>query len=256
MEEQDLRGVMSDDVEDVLHGNLGDEGNAGSGEKRKRNTRQEKDSSASKRKKPRPMAEEDAMAEEYLRAQREQQFSESVRQNVESASARDPIPRRKKIQKIEAWFKTFPETLRKIAENSDLENMTDDQLNALQTEIKQVVGTGGGSAMGEMLPYAGLSIYESIMVGIGVNVQGISNLAHDPAFSQACKEIMLDFTDMTYIPPHWRVLLILGNATWHLHEKNSAQGSQKTAPSASTSNEADEMRKEGQRYESEKNSST
>lgn len=153
----------------------------------------------------------------------EEAFMDQLRGESMAGVPNDPIPRRKKIQKIEAWFATFPTKLEKLRENSDLESMSEVELDSLLLEIKQIMGSTGGGAIGEMLPLAGLTVYEGVMVACGVNVQGITQLAYDANFSQACKEVMLEYSDMTYIPPHYRALLILGNATWHLHQKNSEQ---------------------------------
>lgn len=181
--------------------------------------------------------------------------------NQSTAGMPDPIPRRKKIQKIEAWFATFPTKLEKIRENVDLESMSEVQLDSLQLEIKQVIGSNGAGAMGEMVPLAGLTLYESILVSCGINVQGISNLAFDPNFKQACQEVMLEFSDMTYVPPHYRILFYIGNASWHLHEKNSSN-TKNNNPTSQVQNTAQEGRKgedqemleAGKNYQASKNS--
>jgi hypothetical protein len=253
MEEQDLRRVMAhDDVDDVLSGNMGNS----TGQKRKRPTSPQpppREKRKTSRKKKRRVVEEDA-DDMFAGGIPDQEFMSSLHDGAEPKPT-DPIPRRKKIQKIEAWFATFPNKLEKIRENVDLESMSEVQLDTLLLEIKQVVGAGGGGAIGEMLPVAGLTLYEGAMVALGINVQGITALAYEPNFSQACKEVMLEFTDMTYIPPHWRALLMLGNTTYHLHEKNSSnKGQPQTAKTQGGSDEADMMREAGKNYQSAKNS--
>lgn len=245
MEEQDLTRVMAhDDVDEVLSGNKGDS----TGQKRKKAAPPREKKSSPPKKRSRIDYEED----DTFGGMPEEEFIS--RMNAEQKPA-DPIPRRKKIQKIEAWFATFPTKLEKIRENVDLESMSEVQLDTLQLEIKQVIGAGGGGAIGEMAPMAGLTLYEGAMVALGINVQGITALAYDPNFSQACKEVMLEFTDMTYIPPHWRVLLMLGNTTYHLHEKNSSnKGQPQTAKTQGGSDEADMMREAGKNYQAAKNS--
>lgn len=245
MDKQDLTRVMSNDLD------LGQNLQEKTSNKRAREETPQKTKKQKKRKiQPKEVEDEidDLEVEESL-------------EGIKGSVAADPIPRRKKIQKIEAWFATFPTKLEKIRENVDLESMSEVQLDSLQLEIKQVIGSNGAGAMGEMVPLAGLTLYESILVSCGINVQGISNLAFDPNFKQACQEVMLEFSDMTYVPPHYRILFYIGNASWHLHEKNSAN-TKNNNPTSQVQNTAQEGRKgedqemleAGKNYQASKNS--
>jgi len=245
MDKQDLTRVMSNDLD------LGQNLQEKTSNKRAREETPQKTKKQKKRKiQPEEVEDEidDLEVEESL-------------EGIKGSVAADPIPRRKKIQKIEAWFATFPTKLEKIRENVDLESMSEVQLDSLQLEIKQVIGSNGAGAMGEMVPLAGLTLYESILVSCGINVQGISNLAFDPNFKQACQEVMLEFSDMTYVPPHYRILFYIGNASWHLHEKNSAN-TKNNNPTSQVQNTAQEGRKgedqemleAGKNYQASKNS--
>jgi len=245
MDKQDLTRVMSNDLD------LGQNLQEKTSNKRAREETPQKTKKQKKRKiQPEEVEDEidDLEVEESL-------------EGIKGSVAADPIPRRKKIQKIEAWFATFPTKLEKIRENVDLESMSEVQLDSLQLEIKQVIGSNGAGAMGEMVPLAGLTLYESILVSCGINVQGISNLAFDPNFKQACQEVMLEFSDMTYVPPHYRILFYIGNASWHLHEKNSSN-TKNNNPTSQVQNTAQEGRKgedqemleAGKNYQASKNS--
>jgi len=213
MEKQDLTRVMSDDLD------LTQEAERISKKRSKSDDREDAPPVKEKRKaKQRKISQEEPDIDEETFAKMGEKMSDIPE---------DPIPRRKKIQKIEAWFATFPGKLEKLRANVDLENMTEIQLDTLLLEIKQIMGSNGGGAIGEMVPLAGLTLYEAFMVKLGINAQGISNLAFDQNFSQACKEVMLEYSDMTYIPPHYRILFYLANATYALHEKNSTSDNKK-----------------------------
>jgi len=245
MDKQDLTRVMSNDLD------LGQNLQEKTSNKRAREETPQKTKKQKKRKIHPDEVEDDID---------DLEVEESL-EGIKGSVAADPIPRRKKIQKIEAWFATFPTKLEKIRENVDLESMSEVQLDSLQLEIKQVIGSNGAGAMGEMVPLAGLTLYESILVSCGINVQGISNLAFDPNFKQACQEVMLEFSDMTYVPPHYRILFYIGNASWHLHEKNSAN-TKNNNPTSQVQNTAQEGRKgedqemmeAGKNYQASKNS--
>ena len=251
MDKQDLTRVMSNDLD---LGRGVDEEKARS----KKRDREEPPRKAEKRTKKRreiqPEEEDEAAA---------LAMEESL-EGIRGSPPKDPIPRRKKIQKIEAWFATFPSKLEKIRENVDLESMDETQLDSLQMEIKQIMGSTGGGSMGEMLPLAGLTLYESVLVSCGINVQGISNLAFDPNFKQACQEVMLEYSDMTYIPPHYRILFYVANASYALHDKNSAKAKdtaaategQRAGQSGQSGLKAEdlEMLEAGKNYQAGKNS--
>lgn len=226
MELQDLTRVMSDDID--IQGMAHNEDSA-KNKKRARESTQSEPKAKRKAKKGRAQEVDDDLGGGFDLDPEQLSLDE-----IKEMSANDPIPRRKKIQKIEAWFATFPNQLEKIRENVELEDMQEAQLDSLQAEIKHVMGSAGGGALSETIPLAGLTIYEELATFCGINVKGISNLAFDPNFSQACKEVLLEYMDLTYVPPHYRILFMVGNATYHLHSKNSAKDASKSNSELST----------------------
>jgi len=251
MEQQDLSKVMSEDLD--LAAEVGKAKKDDRVKKRKREATELENplptQNKGSKKRSRSVGQED---EEVTRMLQEKML-EQQQQEI-----KDPIPRRKKIQKIEAWFATFPSKLEKIRDKVDLESMEEVELDTLLMEIKQIMGSSGGNSLGEMVPLALLTLYEAGMTGMGVRVEGISQLAFDPNFSQACKEVMLEFSDMTYIPPHYRILFILANTTYHLHDKNSQLKGTGSSPTPSNTDPKwmdKEMIEEGKNYLASKNSS-
>lgn len=139
----------------------------------------------------------------------------SVRSHEKVGS--DPVVRRKLIQKIQAWAKHFSQYLDEMMENKDLENMTQGQLEDLQKEIKQVVGTRNMGDLAEWAPLVGLTAVENtLLMFTPLRVEGLTGLSRDPSFKSTCKEIMLDFSDLSYIDPWYRVGFMVANTCYML----------------------------------------
>jgi hypothetical protein len=165
----------------------------------------------------------------------------------------DPIPKRNVILQIRCWAHWFPhvEALQAMLADKDLENMEKPALDSLLKEVKHVVGQHGSGGMFEWAPTAFLQAYEELVCNLTpIDCRGITALSRDKAFRDACTEICLEYTNMTYMPPWARISLMVANTTYLLHNENSkhnvpAGGQEKSSqpPSGNRESVLDEMSK-------------
>jgi hypothetical protein len=133
----------------------------------------------------------------------------------------DPIARRNLILKINAWRVAFPRFLDEMLKDKDLEGMTFSELESLLKECKHVVGTRNAGDMAEWVPMVGLTLTEDLLLKCTpLRVQGLVNLSRDPQFKMTCKEVMLDFTTLSYVDPVYRLGFMVLNTVYMLDSEN------------------------------------
>lgn len=132
----------------------------------------------------------------------------------------DNISRRKKIQRIRNFVATWPDLLEEMVAKNDIENMNEAELDKFMDEVRLVVGTHSDVSIGDTAPEIGMVFYEKIMCALGLRVKGIHGIGRDPGFKKAFKEWLLEQDMMMYLPPHYRMMMMIGQATVALHMDN------------------------------------
>jgi hypothetical protein len=134
----------------------------------------------------------------------------------------DPKARRSLIKTIKNWKAAFPEPLEDMLDNYNLEEMEIKQLEDLLTEIRLEVGLHNSGSIADWAPATMLNVTENVLKQYGMKVDGLTGLSREEAFRNACKEAALDFDVLTYIPPLYRIPLMVANKAITLHEENTA----------------------------------
>jgi len=171
--------------------------------------------------------EEDVISEPRKKRSREEKGKEKEsppkKARIEETSPlpiEDTLLRRKKIQKIRNFVETWPEILEEMVKKNDIENMTSDELDKFTDEVKLVIGTHSDTSIGDTVPEMGMALYEKVMCGLGLRVKGIHGIGRDPNFKKAFKEWVIEKDMMMYIPPEYRMGLMIIQATAMLHMEN------------------------------------
>lgn len=164
--------------------------------------------------------EEDLTVESPKKRSREEKGKEKEsppkRARIEESSVEDVLERRKKTQRIRNFVETWPEILEDMVKRNNIENMTSDELDKFTDEVKLVIGTHSDTSIGDSVPEMGMALYEKVMCGLGLRVKGIHGIGRDPNF----KEWMISKDMMVYIPPEYRMGLMIIQATAMLHMEN------------------------------------
>ena len=150
------------------------------------------------------------------------------------------IEKRTIIEKIRAWERTFPKELEAYFKDKDPEKLGIEELDDMMEEIKFIVGTKQSGNLSTWIPQAALAITEDILVNYTpIKANGLVMLGQDPAFQQACKEVALDYTTLTYIPPEYRIGFMVLNTIYMLDQnaRNNQDNKKTEGPSTGISTE-------------------
>lgn len=183
----------------------------------------------------------------------EEDFQQFKRAKLIEPEAEDPAETpelfRNLVNDLNRWYKAFPEDLAKFSEHNDPEKMKScEQVKNAIRQCRVIVNSPqtGGFDLNEEVPRMFLMGYEKLLCNLTpIKAEGIHQLANEPNFARACKEFMLEnFNFYSYIPPHIKIMLMLGHTTWMIHDKNSsnqqqaeAKTSEFAAPKAQTQQE-------------------
>lgn len=163
---------------------------------------------------------------------------------VMPAPRENVIEKRTMIEKIRAWERTFPKELEFFFKDKDPEKLNIEELDEMLDEVKFIVGTKQSGNLSTWIPQAALAITEDILVNYTpIKAHGLVMLGQDPAFQQACKEIALDYTTLTYIPPEYRIGFMVVNAIYML-DQNARNNQDPKKPESSFTGISPEMQKE------------
>lgn len=99
---------------------------------------------------------------------------------------------------------------------------SDEELRSLHNESRLSVGASTSTAL--LLPLFGVvaTVYEGIAVRIGVKCQGVASImSQDPEINKILTEMSIEFLNVNYIPPHYRLMMYVLQATYVTHRANT-----------------------------------
>lgn len=136
------------------------------------------------------------------------------------------LDRNTMIQKIILYRQTFPAKFGKpmMTKLKKVEigcKISDAELRTTLDECKMAIGSTASNAL--LLPVftAGMSVYESIAIRVGIRINGITKLmSEDPGINQIIQEIGIEYLNISYIKPEYRLLLAVLQTSFVLHRAN------------------------------------
>lgn len=184
--------------------------------------------------KPEEVAEKELTPEEeeeivYRKvAKRKRDKLEEGRRDEATAKAdiiKKGIERRKKIIKIKNWCSGFKDILGDFIKDKQLEKLSDEELDALQEEIKFMVSS---KTSGIITDQTASSLFDWIEDGLkehtGLKVSGpkisLKQLAASKDCNDLVKELTLEYADIIYQRPEYRMLFFLVNGVYAIHKIN------------------------------------
>jgi hypothetical protein len=130
------------------------------------------------------------------------------------------------IQKIILYRQTFPAKFGKpmMTKLKKVEigcKTSDAELRAILDECKLAIGSTASNALLLPLFTAGMTVYESIAIRVGIRINGITKLmSEDPGINQIIQEIGIEYLNISYIKPEYRLLLAVLQTSFVLHRAN------------------------------------
>lgn len=128
------------------------------------------------------------------------------------------LERRRLILKLRAYLSAFPEVLKPVLGNQDLEKITLKELKGLLLDVKFTVACKNMCKVNTWSAEGLLSILEGFLEAFTpIRAQGLHTLALDPDFIDVVKEITLEHMDFMYSRPELRALFLICNKLCTLH---------------------------------------
>lgn len=130
--------------------------------------------------------------------------------------------KRKRIQKIIKYHKTFPKKLGKPPKITELDKYDLQKLDLVLKECKYTIGCANANKTMTKMANGAIMALEKASPYIGLNLNGLSaELMADEDFQDNLKELMLEYDEVVYTKPEYRLIQTLMMKGAMIHTKNN-----------------------------------
>jgi hypothetical protein len=172
----------------------------------------------------------------------ERPLVEEEEEQISKKEEKQLVERRKLILKLRTYLSAFPDILKSVIGQHDLEKLSLKELRGVLLDVKFTVACKNTCKVNTWGAEGLLALLEGFLEAFTpIRAQGLHTLASDPDFIDVIKEITLEHMDFVYSRPEMRALFLICNKLCTLHFTSSTTSGIKTTRNGIESVPTEEM---------------